>query len=276
MRVLDLFSGIGMFSHGLDRAGGFETIAFCETNPFCIEVLDKNAPGTPVLGNIEELTFEGLTADVITGGFPCQDLSFAGQGAGLAGQRSGLYRELVRAIRVVRPLHAIMENVAALLGRGMGTLLGDMAECGYDAEWDRLSAVEWGSPHHRDRIWITFTDTNKFKREDRRSEIAGRRERVAEETRNANGHGELEPPWGFSNLRGWAFHAACGGAWWADNWEEKFEAFRRMDDGRPTRLDRSLVANAIKGLGNSLHPQIPEIIGRAIMEAAPSPLGGQE
>jgi DNA (cytosine-5)-methyltransferase 1 len=91
---------------------------------------------------------------VISGGFPCQDVSNAGQRAGLAGARSGLWRSMVRAVRLVRPLYVVVENVAALLGRGMGTVLGDLAESGYDAEWDCLPACAFGAPHERDRVFI--------------------------------------------------------------------------------------------------------------------------
>jgi DNA (cytosine-5)-methyltransferase 1 len=99
---------------------------------------------------------EGI--EVIAGGFPCQDISAAGKGLGLAGERSGLWREMLRTIRLVRPAFAIVENVAMLLNRGMGTVLGGLAESRYDAEWDCISAAEVGAPHKRDRIWIFATD----------------------------------------------------------------------------------------------------------------------
>src|SRR5689334_19048711 len=107
------------------------TVAFCEINPFCRRVLAKHWPSIPVFPDVCTLDAKSLAGvgaiDVIVGGFPCQDVSHAGKRAGLSGTRSGLYRELVRAIRVVRPKHAIVENVAALLGDGMGTVLGDLA-----------------------------------------------------------------------------------------------------------------------------------------------------
>src|SRR5688572_21665430 len=133
LRVLDLFAGIGSFSLGLERAG-MKTVAFCESDEFCQKVLAKHWPGVPVHGDITTREFQEGEADVVCGGFPCQDVSDAGQRAGLAGERSGLYRELVRAIRVVRPRFAIVENVAALLGRGLDVVLGDLAESGIDAE----------------------------------------------------------------------------------------------------------------------------------------------
>lgn len=97
-------------------------------------------------------------ADVITAGFPCQDISYAGAGAGLAGARSGLVWPLLRTIRLVRPKYAFLENVAALLSRGLGTILGHLAEVGYDAEWHCIPASAVGAPHRRDRIWIIATD----------------------------------------------------------------------------------------------------------------------
>jgi hypothetical protein len=140
MRVLDLFSGIGGFSLGLERAG-MCTVGFCEIDPFCRDVLTKHWPAVPIHDDVTTREFQEGEADVICGGFPCQDISVAGAGAGLAGERSGLWRELLRAIRVVRPHYAIVENVAALLGRGMGTVLGDLAEIGHDAEWHCIPAL---------------------------------------------------------------------------------------------------------------------------------------
>lgn len=128
LKVLDLFSGIGGFSIGLERTGGFETVAFCEINPFCRRVLAQYWPEVPILDDVRTADFPAV--DVIVGGFPCQDVSRAGKRAGITGERSGLYRELVRAIRLVGPRYAIVENVAALLADGMGDVLGDLAEAG--------------------------------------------------------------------------------------------------------------------------------------------------
>lgn len=92
--------------------------------------------------------------DLISGGFPCQDISQAGRGAGIKGERSGLWKEMHRIICEVRPRYVLVENVSALLGRGLGTVLGDLAESGYDAEWDCIPASSVGAPHQRDRVWI--------------------------------------------------------------------------------------------------------------------------
>jgi DNA (cytosine-5)-methyltransferase 1 len=107
----------------------------------------------------EQLAEEG--ADFITAGFPCQDISFAGNGAGLAGSRSGLVWPLLRTIRLVRPAGALLENVAALLSRGLGDILGHLATVGYDAEWHCIPASAVGAPHQRDRVWIVLTDADR-------------------------------------------------------------------------------------------------------------------
>lgn len=158
MRVLDLFSGIGGFSLGLERAG-MRTVAFAEIDPFCRRVLAKHWPGVPIYDDVRSVTADrlradGIAADVVCGGFPCQDISVAGKGAGLAGERSGLWVEFARIVGEVRPRFAIVENVSALTARGLGTVLGDLAAIGYDAEWHCIPASAVGAPHRRDRIWI--------------------------------------------------------------------------------------------------------------------------
>lgn len=154
MRLLDLFSGIGGFSLGLERAG-FRTVAFCEIAPSCRHLLATHWPDVPCFDDVTTLTGEMVgPVDAICGGFPCQDISFAGKGAGLAGERSGLWREYARLIGELRPRYVIVENVAALLGRGLGDVLGDLASLGYDAWWDCIPAAAVGAPHRRDRLWI--------------------------------------------------------------------------------------------------------------------------
>lgn len=268
MNVLDLFSGIGGFSLGLERAG-MRTIAFCEIDEWCRSLIAKRWPSIPIIDDVRVTSFPA--ADVICGGFPCQDVSLAGRRAGVTGQRSGLYREVLRAIRLVRPKFTLLENVAALLGNGMGRVLGDVAENGLDAEWDCISAGDLGAPHGRDRVWITLADPDKLKRAQRCSKGAGWWLWSAEEVSaacDANGVWQLEPPRLLGDIRRRVDDAARARTWWTDHWQEKFEALRRMDDGDPSRLDRSAVANAVKRLGNAVVPQIPEIIGHAIMNAA--------
>ena len=159
MRVLDLFSGIGGFSIGLERAG-MSTVAFCECEPFPTAVLAERWPHVPCYPDVRELTADRLAADglvgidVIAGGFPCQDISLAGKGAGLGGERSGLFREIVRLAGEVRPRWIFLENVAAIRSRGLEEVLGALAALGYDACWDCVPASALGAPHRRDRVWI--------------------------------------------------------------------------------------------------------------------------
>ena len=174
LTVLDLFSGIGGFSLGLERTGGFRTVAFCEIDPYCRKVLNKHWPEVPCYDDIRELRLPTEFADVVCGGFPCQDISTAGKGAGITGERSGLWVEMCRVIGEVRPRYAIVENVSALLGRGLGTVLGDLAQIGYDAEWHCIPASAVGAPHRRDRIWIVAYPGRGSVRADARSaEVRG-------------------------------------------------------------------------------------------------------
>ena len=150
-----LFAGIGGFDLGLERAG-MRCEWQVEIDPYARAVLAKHWPD--VRRHEDVRTFpptEGeWGVDVICGGFPCQDISVAGKGAGLAGARSGLWYEYARIIGELRPRYVIVENVAALLARGMGTVLGDLSALGYDAEWHVIPASAVGAPHRRDRIWI--------------------------------------------------------------------------------------------------------------------------
>lgn len=158
LRILDLFSGLGAFSLGLERAG-MEPVAFCESDPFARSILHKHWPQVPIHDDVRTLNASwlaemGCWPDVICGGFPCQDISLAGRGEGIDAERSGLWSEFARLIREIRPDYAIIENVAALLGRGLDRVLRDLAEAGYDAEWRIISAADVGAPHLRERVWI--------------------------------------------------------------------------------------------------------------------------
>ena len=158
-KVLDLFAGIGGFSLGMERTGGFETVAFCEIDEKARAVLSRHWPDVPIYGDIRELTAQrlrddGIHPDVLTGGFPCVDISTAGRGEGIEGEQSGLWSEYARIISEIRPRYAIVENVSALLVRGIDRVLGDLAEIGYDARWYVISASSVGAYHRRERVWI--------------------------------------------------------------------------------------------------------------------------
>ena len=166
-KVIDLFSGIGGFSLGLESTGYFETVAFCEIEEFPRKVLKKHWSDVPIYEDVKNVTKERLRTDgviserdriVVTGGFPCQDLSVAGHQKGIKGERSGLWGELHRLIGEIRPDYAIIENVPNLLsgdrGRWFSRILTDMAEIGFNVRWYSISAGQLGAPHRRNRVWV--------------------------------------------------------------------------------------------------------------------------
>jgi DNA (cytosine-5)-methyltransferase 1 len=160
MNELALFAGAGggiLGGHLL----GWRTVCAVEIDPYCRAVLQQRhedgiLPSFPIWDDVR--TFDGRewtgVVDVVSGGFPCQDISIAGKGAGITGARSGLWTEMARIIGEVRPQFAFVENVPALTGRGLDTVLGDLAALGYDAEWIVLGADDCGAPHKRKRLWI--------------------------------------------------------------------------------------------------------------------------
>ena len=161
LKILDTFAGIGGFSYAAhELVGGFETTQFVEIDPFCQKVLKKHFPNVPCHDDIKTFTAYPGQYDVITGGFPCQDLSVAGQRRGITKEsRSGLFYELIRVIRLVRPKFVVMENVAAILNNGLDIVLGELSEAGYDAEWSIISASSLGAAHSRSRWWcVAYTN----------------------------------------------------------------------------------------------------------------------
>jgi DNA (cytosine-5)-methyltransferase 1 len=242
LKVLDLFSGIGGFSLGLERTGGFETVAFCELAEYPRHVLGNHWPEVPIYDDVTTLEHFG-PVDVVTGGFPCQDVSVAGDvwglGAGLAGERSGLFWHILRTVRMVgRPI-VLLENVAALLDRGMGSVLGALATARYDTEWNCFPAAAIGAPQSRDRTWIAAYPGEK----------------------GWAGHIIDWDTFSVSDVQEVAqlgdYRAICG-----PEWSQSFAAVS-VDHGVPG----GMVRDAIEACGNSLVPQIPELIGRAILEA---------
>lgn len=154
MKVISLFSGIGGFDLALERLG-CRTIAYSEIDDWACQVMRARFPTAVNLGDITKIDWSHIERpEILAGGFPCQDISVAGKGAGLAGARSGLWYEFARAIRELRPRLVLVENVGALLVRGIDAVLGTLAEIGYDASWQVLSAAAVGAPHRRERVWI--------------------------------------------------------------------------------------------------------------------------
>jgi DNA (cytosine-5)-methyltransferase 1 len=247
VRVLDCFAGIGGFSLGLERAG-FETVAFCEIEPYCQKVLAKHWPEVPIYDDIRRVTADrlirdGIRPDVITGGFPCQDLSAAGKQAGIDGERSGLWAELARLLREIRPRYAVFENVPNLLngdgGNWFKRILWDIWQVGYDAEWHCVPASYIGAPHRRDRVWLLAYPSG-VKRESRAEEQGILRDLFKDGTVNDNAGGSSQA----QDKRCWAVEPEL----------------LRVANGIPARSHR------LRCLGNAVVPQIPELIGRAIME----------
>ncbi len=161
MRVLDLFSGIGGFAYAGHLLGGFTTTQFVENNAYCQQVLRKNFPLVPIHDDINtfDTSFRFGEYDLITAGFPCQDLSSAGKQAGLgAGTRSGLFYRVMQIARQVRPKFILLENVANTISHNKGQtfqqILHEIAQSGYNAEWGIVSASDVGACHLRKRIWI--------------------------------------------------------------------------------------------------------------------------
>ena len=149
-----LFAGIGGFDLGLERAG-MSCQWQVEIEDYPTKILEKHWPEVHRERDIKECSGENLEpVDLICGGFPCQDISVAGKGAGLAGERSGLWYEMHRIIGDIKPRWVVVENVAALLHRGMDVVLRDLSAIGYDCEWHIISASAVGAPHRRERVWI--------------------------------------------------------------------------------------------------------------------------
>lgn len=156
MRILDLFSGIGGFSLGLESTGGFKTVAFCEFDKAAQKVLKLRWPNVPIFEDIRGLN-DTVKADIITGGFPCQPFSVAGKRAGAADNRY-LWPELLRVISLVKPTWCILENVRGLLsiedGLVFDNCLSDLEAAGYEHQTLVIPACAVNAQHRRDRVWI--------------------------------------------------------------------------------------------------------------------------
>jgi len=166
--MLDTFAGIGGFSYAATKlVKGFETTQFIELDPFCQKILKKNFPNVPIHDDIRTYTAFTGQFDIICGGFPCQSISVAGNRAGITEEsRSGIFYELMRVIRMVRPRFVILENVAAILNNGLDIVLGELSQAGYDAEWSVISASSLGACHRRSRWWcVAYSNSERLQRQ---------------------------------------------------------------------------------------------------------------
>ena len=254
LQLLDTFSGIGGFSYAAEHiVGGFETVAFVEREPYCQRILGKHWPTVPIYDDITTFNPRPHSADVICGGFPCQDISHAGKQAGIKeGTRSGLFYELMRVIRLVQPRYVVLENVAAILANGLDSVLGELAEAGFDAEWACIPASAMGACHRRDRWWLVAY---------------------------AN-HSGVEAPWSKQLAAGFEQHRELDAANPSSTrlerrWPSVFTAHRldsnwrrylsepvlcRGDDGLSSRVDR------LKALGNAVVPQVAMIPLKRVLD----------
>jgi DNA (cytosine-5)-methyltransferase 1 len=222
VNVLDLFSGIGGFSLGLERTGGFKTVAFCEIDPYCRAVLAKNWPGVPIYNDVRTLT--GVRADVVCGGFPCQPFSTAS-----AGKRCGvnddrfLWPEMLRIISECQPTWVIGENVIGIESLALRQVVSDLESAGYEvAPPLEIPACAVKRDHRRSRFWFLAHADMRGKHSRALDAKTPMLSRAHDDTRRV------------------------GAA-----------------DGIPARMDR----RRMEALGNAVVPQIPEIIGRAILKA---------
>jgi DNA (cytosine-5)-methyltransferase 1 len=257
MNELALFSGAGGGILG-GMLLGWRTVAAVEIEDYPRRVLlqrqaDGILPRFPIWDDI--CTFDGKPwrgkVDVISGGFPCQDISSAGKGAGITGERSGLWKEMARVIREVRPRFAFVENSRILTSRGLGVVLGDLAEMGYDAEWGVLGAHHAGAPHKRDRIWIlAYTNCELLRQKQKlgakcqstsQSANNGKPEYMANATSARLGGSKLTDR---ADLSVWQIEDGsdieCRSSWWAEDPADIRNAPEQgLQDGRGSSMGES-------------------------------------
>lgn len=287
-----MFAGIGGLELGFESTGRFETKWQVEIDDYANQVLSKHWPSVARWKDVKTFPPRPLAdwqCDVIAGGFPCQDLSVAGKGAGLVGERSGLFREIIRVASIIKPRAIVLENVAALYARGLDVVLGELAQIGYDAEWHCVSAASVGAPHRRDRVFIIgYLAHSISTRAGNKDRTTRRQKRKATNAlkpatlRQGNGQNlpkgtdassadcgtladsdneqckgcEQETLLRQSRLSG-EFGRSCknGRTQWATE-----PAVGRVADGVPKRMDR------LRCLGNAIVPQVAEVVAERLLE----------
>ena len=262
LKVLDLFSGIGGFSLGLESTGHFETIAFCEKDEFCQKVLQKNFKNIPIEGDVRNVKGDKYKADVVTGGFPCQPFSVAGKRKGTDDDRY-LWDETIRVVRECKPKWFIGENVEGLINIQEGMVLRqvqtDLEKEGFEVQCLIIPASGIGAWHQRKRVWIIGCNVPNSQCN----------EHQHTPTRQS-GTGEL---WGFYSEKEkqtshdlWSKTSRCNAPFRQKSWWQTQSELCRIPHGLSTSMDRNR-ANRIKALGNSIVPQIARELGKAIIEA---------
>jgi DNA (cytosine-5)-methyltransferase 1 len=280
MRVGSLFSGIGGIDLGLERAG--MSVAWqCEADPYCRAVLRKRWPNVPCYEDVRLLDERVPTVDVLAGGFPCQPVSVAGKRLAQADHR-WLWPEFARTIRLLRPRFVLVENVPGLLVRGFGDVLRDLAEAGYDAEWDCVSAADLGAPHLRRRVFLIGTRTMDHAMRGRHDLEDAESSAIAASNWQENRLSSAKAEPGNNGAAGYVADTEyrdesersrkAGGNTkeWApergqpgrSDWWDVEPDVGRVAHGVPSRVDR------LRTLGNAVVPQVAEVIGRRILAAA--------
>jgi DNA (cytosine-5)-methyltransferase 1 len=247
---IDLFSGIGGFALAA-RWAGLETVQFVEIDKFCQKVLAKQFPGVPIHDDIKTFKWTGERPFILTGGFPCQDLSSAGSRKGIYAERSGLWGELFTQMCRIRPKFTLIENVTGLLSGDSGQwflrLLTEMAEGGFHVEWECVPASSVSAPHNRDRVYIVaYPSENGWLRIFAKASLTLKR----------NMGNNIGADW-----------FGCGdGHWFGWQGENKKEILSEPfvvgeDDGLSRQMDRN------SSLGNAIVPQVAYEIMKAIISA---------
>ena len=282
LQHLDLFSGIGGFSLGLEATGGFETKAFCDIEKYPRQVLQKHWPHVKQYEDIKELNYERLKADgidsidIITGGYPCQPFSIAGRQKGEQDPRH-LWPEYFRLVKELRPTWVIGENVSGHIKLGLDTVIEDLESEDYAVRPFSISASSIGANHQRERIWILAhsrrsqwpraeqrgenenetrqENANQFERSSSTSEVDVANTNDERLQRQWQSRNQFTPRFTSSRESSEEGQRTVGQGWW-----ESEPNMGRVAHGIPKRVDR------LKSLGNSLVPQIPYYIGKTILE----------
>ena len=276
-----LFAGIGGFELGLERAiPEAYTLWQVEQNTFCQKVLAKHWPEARIYDDVRNITKNNVEqVDILCGGFPCQDISLAGKGEGLHGKKSGLWWEMHRIIEELQPKAVIMENVAAINIRGLGTVLGSLSEIGYDAEWCTIRASDFGAPHHRAR-WFCIAYPHSIRspqawnrrttqKISKGNEVQPRRSQDA----STNPHSSYAQRKRISSGIHEKNSNNCSNIQTRSFWKRPCESeptICRVDDGIRSRLDKNHVNNInnrLQALGNAIVPQCSEWIGKKLWES---------
>jgi DNA (cytosine-5)-methyltransferase 1 len=254
MNELALFAGAGGGILG-GRLLGWRTVCAVEIDDYCRRVLmqrqdDRILEPVPIWDDIR--TFDGRpwrgVVDVVSGGFPCQDISVAGSGRGLDGERSGLWAEMARVVREVGPRYVFVENSPMLVGRGLGRVLGDLAALGYDARWGVLGAADAGAPHPRERIWIVAHAHGQRELQPQGCEREKRGRACDCACQDADAHGTGREEQRGAIAAGQKLAAAERGGWWATE-----PGVVRVVHGLANRVDR------ISALGNGQVPAVARL-----------------